>query len=99
MYKVYIVDDEPVIRSGLKRIIPWEEYGIELQGEASNGLEAYTFITEHRPDIVICDIRMPVMDGLELIRKVHDAGIPSRFIILSGHDDFHYVKESLKYNV
>jgi two-component system response regulator YesN len=99
VYKLYLVDDEPSIRSGLKQIIPWEEYGIEVAGEASNGVEAFQFISKHRPDIVICDIRMPVMSGLELIRQAYESGIGSRFIILSGYDDFHYVKEALKYNV
>jgi two-component system response regulator YesN len=99
MYKAFIIDDEPSIRSGLKQIIPWEEYGVELIGEASNGVEAYKFIIENVPDIVICDIRMPVMTGLELIKKVYEEDVSSRFIILSGHDDFQYVKEALHYNV
>ncbi|WP_186445831.1 response regulator transcription factor [Paenibacillus cremeus] len=99
MYRTFIVDDEPSIRSGLRMIIPWEEYGIEICGEAANGADALKFIEEHRPDLVICDIRMPVMDGLELIRSVHERGMGTQFVVLSGYDDFRYVKEAIKYHV
>ncbi|TLS49118.1 response regulator transcription factor [Paenibacillus antri] len=99
MYQIFIVDDEIAIRTGMKRIIPWEEYGLEICGEASNGLEAFRYITEHQPDLVVCDIRMPVMDGLELIRQAHAKGVRSRFIVLSGHNDFDYVKEAIQYHV
>lgn len=99
MYKAFIVDDDPSIRAGLRKILPWEVYGIEVQGEASNGLEAFNFISMHHPDIIICDIGMPVMNGLELIKKVRVEGLHSRFIILSGYNEFQYVKEALKYNV
>jgi len=99
VYRACIIDDEPSIRSGMKHILPWEEYGIELIGEAADGAAGYALLAAERPDLAICDIRMPAMDGLELIRRAHADGLETRFVILSGYDDFQYVKEALQYNV
>ncbi len=70
MYRVIIVDDEPVIRRGLRETIEWDSLGLEVAGEAADGAEALKLIREIRPEILITDIRMPEMDGIELIREV-----------------------------
>lgn len=97
MYKVLIVDDEIGIREGLEYLIDWEEFGAAIIGAASNGQEALEAIRAHKPDIMIADIRMPVMDGLALMKEIHQLGLPIRVIVLSGYDEFTYVREAMKY--
>jgi two-component system response regulator YesN len=99
MFKVLIADDDPAIVEGLKKMVPWEEYGLDIPGMAFNGLEAWKFMAGHGVDILITDIRMPFWDGLELIRKVKEAGLNTRFIVLSGYDDFAYLKECIKLGI
>ncbi|MFR8670021.1 MAG: response regulator [[Clostridium] leptum] len=70
MYKLLIVDDEKQVREGLKRLLPWQDYGITIIGEAINGREALGIIEDQRPDIVLLDIQMPVMNGLELAKRI-----------------------------
>ncbi|MFD0716262.1 response regulator [Paenibacillus sp. GCM10027626] len=94
MYKALIVDDEPRILKGLHNIIQWEDYGIEIAGQAGNGAEALRMIEGSRISILITDIHMPEMDGLELIRQLKRRGLSVRTIILSGYSDFTYVKEA-----
>ena len=100
MYKVIIVDDEPYIREGLTRLIPWEDYGLEVCGESDNGIAALKMIHALNPEIVITDIKMPEMDGLEMIKK-STQGLNShcKFIILSGYEDFKYAQAAMKYDV
>ena len=74
MYRVIIADDEPVIRRGLRETIEWDALGLEVAGEAADGAEALKLIREIRPEILITDIRMPEMDGIELIRGNQEAG-------------------------
>ncbi|MEG2719585.1 MAG: response regulator, partial [Clostridia bacterium] len=90
MYKLILVDDESEIRQGLKEVVPFEELGFTVVGEAGNGVEALRLCEELRPDILITDIRMPLMDGLTLCRRVREALHTVQFIILSGYDDFEY---------
>ena len=71
MYKLLIVDDEKQVREGLKRLLPWQDYGITIIGEAINGREALGIIEDQRPDIVLLDIQMPVMNGLESVSYTH----------------------------
>lgn len=99
MLKALIVDDEQLIRKGLRQVIDWEEHGIEIAGEAADGAEALEAIASLQPDILLTDIRMPVLDGLNLIRRLREDRNPIKIIIISGHDDFGYVKEALKYGV
>lgn len=99
MYKILIVDDEQFIREGLKKIIDWDEHGIEIVGEASNGKEALEAINELKPELLLTDIQMPVMNGLNLIKAVRENCLKTKIIIISGYDDFQYVKEALKYGV
>ena len=70
MYRVLIVDDEIFVRMGLKASIDWEKYDFELIGEASNGVQALDIISKNTPDIVLTDIKMPVMDGVRLIKEI-----------------------------
>ena len=70
MHKVLLVDDERIILDGISKIIDWEQLNLHLIGTARNGLDAYNIIKEKKPDIVICDIRMPGLNGLELVKKV-----------------------------
>ena len=99
MYKVVIIDDEPRIRRGIAHCMPWDKMGFVLSGEASNGVEALDLIRSVRPDLVITDIRMPDMDGLDLISMVHKEGIPSLFIVISGYAEFEYAQRALRYGV
>ena len=99
MLKMIIADDERVIRESISRLIDWEKLGVELTGLCRNGLEAYDMIIDEDPDIVLTDIRMPGMDGLELIRKVSLMDLDTRFILLSGYGEFEYAKEAMKYGV
>ena len=96
MYRIIIIDDEPQIRKGLCSIIDWAEYGVEIVGEAANGIEALELIKEHHPDIVLTDIAMPVLDGLQLIEKMNQLPNIPKVIILSGFDTFEYVRKSLR---
>ncbi len=97
MYRLLIVDDEKHIRDGIKRMIPWEEYGIEICGEASNGKLALALMNQYQPHILITDIKMPEMDGLELLKKIRQRNLKIRTIVLSGYDEFQYVRQAMKY--
>ncbi len=95
MLKVILVDDEIQIRNGLKWKVDWEEEGFVIAGEASNGKEALQVIEEVVPDIVLTDVRMPVMDGMQLVKVLSDANPDIKVIVLSGYADFEYVRSSL----
>ncbi|MEK4652691.1 response regulator [Niallia sp. FSL W8-0954] len=96
MKKVLIVDDEPVIREGLPYIIDWQEYGFEIVGAAQNGKEGIKLINEYQPDLVITDIRMPEMDGLEMIQTAQKRGETFYSIILSGYSEFTYAQKAIR---
>jgi len=98
MYKLLIVDDEPGIRNGLA-CLDWNPLNIEVAASVENGLAAMKYLEKNNIDIVITDIKMPVMDGLELIEKLHEFNNNIAIIALSGYDDFEYVKHCLKYSV
>lgn len=95
MLKVFLVEDEVVVREGMKQNIHWEEYGFICCGDASDGELAYPMIQELKPDILITDIKMPFMDGLELSRLVKKELPRTRIIILSGYEEFAYAKEAI----
>jgi two-component system response regulator YesN len=99
VFKVVIIDDEALVRVGLKSIINWDEQGCELVGEASNGQVGYDLIINTKPDIVITDIKMPVIDGLEMIKKLNDENIKPKFIILSSFNEFNLARQAMKYGV
>lgn len=99
LFSVLIVDDEPTIRFGLKNSIDWNELGCSVVGLASTAKEALAIASAAAPDIMITDIRMPEMDGLELIRRIKAEQSHTRFIILSGYDDFNYAKQAISLGV
>lgn len=96
---VIIADDEQLICELLKSLINWEELHLELIGEAYNGIALYQEILDKHPDIVVTDISMPQMDGIELIGKIRKEGIPCHFVIVSGYRQFEYAHNALKYDV
>ena len=96
MKKVLIADDEFLVRLGLKTTINWEENGFLIVGEAKNGKEAVELFEKFDPDILLTDIRMPIMDGLELIQELRKRKKTLRAVILSHYDDFNYAREALK---
>lgn len=100
MHTVLLVDDEIYFRQGLRELVNWEACGFRVIEEADNGEDAFLRIQELKPDLVVTDIRMPVMDGLELIRKVieKETHVP-RFIIISGYDDFKYAQQAVRFGV
>lgn len=99
MLKVFLVEDEFVVREGIKKNINWEANGYEFCGEASDGELAFPMIQKLKPDIVITDIRMPFMDGLELSRLLKKEMPWIEIIILTGHQEFEYAKEGIKLGV
>ncbi|MDI4647473.1 response regulator [Cohnella hashimotonis] len=99
MLKAIIADDEPAILKGLRGIVQWEDYGIEIAGQACNGIEALELIEREQAAILITDIQMPEMSGLSLIKEAKRRGYPIRSIILSGYGDFGYVKEAIQLGI
>jgi len=99
MYKVLIVDDEPSIREGMTTLIEWEDFGFEVCGTAANGREALAKADELEPDLMLVDIRMPGINGLELIERIRETGSDCHFLILSGYSDFDYAKKAIGFRV
>lgn len=99
MYKLLIVEDEVWEREGLASFLDWSALGIEFVGSAANGIEGLKMTREYIPDIIMTDIRMPVMDGLEFSREVKSFLPKCKIIIITGHDDFQYAKEALHIGV
>lgn len=97
MYRLLIVDDETQIREGLKRMLNWNEYGIEVCAEAGNGEQALALIEELEPHIVLTDIKMPVMNGLELLFELKKRDLDTKAVVLSGYEDFSLVRKAMKY--
>jgi len=97
--KILIVDDEYLLRQGLKHLVDWNKEGFEIIGEASNGIEALEFIDKLKPHIIISDIVMPVMDGVDLAKIVKTKYPEIQIVILSGYSDFNYVKDTFKLGV
>lgn len=95
MVKVFLVEDEAIIRRGIKKNVEWEKNGFEFVGEAGDGEYAYPQILKTEPDILITDIKMPFMDGLELSHLVKKALPNTKIIILSGYNEFEYAKEAI----
>lgn len=99
MLKLMLVDDEAIIRKGIRTSIDWSSYGVEIAGEAANGRDALELALELKPHIVITDIRMPVMDGLALSNDLKKQLPDAKIIVLSGYDDFAYAREALSLGV
>lgn len=99
MYKVLLVDDERIIVEGISLTVDWNAFNTELAGTARNGLEAMAFIESHMPDIVISDIKMPGMNGLQLVEKVYEKFPHIAFILLSGFSEFDYARTAMQFGV
>lgn len=95
LYKVYLLDDEPFILEGLKYIVPWEEYGFEIVGSSSNGEDGFNNIKNKDIDLIITDIMMPKMTGLELMGKLKKEKYNTNFLVLSAFQEFKYAKEAI----
>ena len=95
MLKVFLVEDESIVREGLRDNIPWQQYGYEFVGEASDGEMALPLIQKTKPDVLLTDIKMPFMDGLSLSRLVHQEFPDMKIIIISGYDDFEYARGAI----
>lgn len=96
MYKVLIVDDEHLVRYGIKAMIDWESIGFQVVGEASNGKDGLTSFKELHPDVVISDIKMPVMDGMEFIEEVRLKDKQTKLILLTCLEDFDYAQKAMR---
>ena len=99
MLKVFLVEDESVIRDGLRDKIPWEQYGFQFVGEAADGEMALPLIRKTRPDVLITDIKMPFMDGLSLSKIVGEEFPRTKIVIISGYDDFEYARKAIEVGV
>jgi len=99
VYTVYLADDERLIREGLAETIPWDGLGMRLIGTAEDGRQALKEIRGMKPDIVLTDIRMPHMDGLELIEKIREADPACRVVIITGHGEFSYAQSAIQFGV
>ncbi len=99
MYRVLLVDDEPIVLSSLSAILPWDLMECQLVGTALNGMDAYNKICDEYPDIVITDIKMPLLNGLELIEKAKKLDADIDFVVLSGYDDFAFAQSAMKFGV
>lgn len=98
MIKVLLADDEPFILQGLKVLLDWKELGCEIVSTASNGIEAFDYIENNEVDVLITDIKMPEMNGIDLLKKIRESGNNElEVVILSGYKDFEYAKQGLKY--
>ncbi len=99
MYSVLFADDESSIRHGIQRLLDWKELGFDTYYEADNGQKALDTILEYKPDLVLLDIRMPLLHGTDVIKAAREAGFTGRCIILSGYSDFTYAQTAIKYHV
>jgi two-component system, response regulator YesN len=99
MFRVLLVDDEPMLLEGISSIVEWERHGTKLEGVARNGLEAMEFIEKHAPDIVITDITMPGLDGMGLIEQGSKISPLIKWILLSGYNEFEYAQKAMRYGV
>ena len=96
MYRVMLVDDEPLILAGIASMLDWEQYECRIVGKAANGQQALEQLEELRPDIVITDIKMPAMDGIEFMRKARDNKCRAQFILLTNLEDFALAREAVR---
>ncbi|MCZ8519256.1 MULTISPECIES: response regulator [Paenibacillus] len=95
--KAMLVDDEIHIVRNLEKVIPWESLGIEIIATAGNGAKALELAEELRPDLILSDIRMPVMDGIELLRRLRESGYTGEILMLTGFQEFDYARSAVKY--
>ena len=99
MYTALIVDDEEELRRAVIESVNWEEIGFKVVGDASNGVDALDMVEKSAPDLILTDIRMPMMTGLELAKNVREMRPATQIVILSGYDDFTYARTAIEYNI
>jgi len=99
MYRVVLVEDSKLLRTGMKYTFDWDALDCEVIGDAENGQEGLSLIRQTQPDIVITDIRMPGLDGLEMIGQLNSEGNSAVFIIISAYSDFSYAQQAVRYGV
>lgn len=104
MYYVQIVDDEPLTRNGLNQMIEWEKFGFEVSCLAQNGKQALEQLEVEKVDLIITDIEMPIMNGLQFMKEVRDEEFekqskPKEIVVLTAYDEFQYAKTALRYGV
>lgn len=99
MFKVQLIDDEPIVRKGLKQLIPWEDLGFEVVCEAENGEEGLQQLRKQKIDLTIVDIEMPIMNGMEFMENVRSEEYDLEIIVLTAYGEFEYAKSAIKYGV
>jgi len=99
MRKLLMVEDEAIVRLGLRHLVRWEEFGIRWEAEASNGREAIAILESGPIDVVVTDIRMPEMDGIELVKWIKERNLDVQIVVVSSYNDFAYVQEALRLGV
>lgn len=99
MYQMLIVDDEPIVRDGIRQLLPWEEFGLEICAEGTDGRDGLRKVLEFQPQLVLVDIKMPGMSGMDLIREAREQGFKGEFIILTGYSEFEYAKTAISLGV
>ena len=99
MYTLLIVDDEEIEREGMAQFIPWDTYGMKVVGTARNGAEGLEKIAKYKPDLAIVDIKMPVMNGIEMIRKAKEQYPDMTFVVLSGYGDYEFTSQAMELGV
>lgn len=98
-WKVLIADDEYIIREGIRSSVDWEEFGMEVIGEAEDGEEAVELALKHQIDILLIDLNMPIMNGLAAMKNLRDELPHCKMIVISGYDEFHYAQEAIRLQV
>ncbi len=99
MYTIIVADDEEELRRALIEKVNWENVGFKVVGEAENGIEALELVEKLNPDVLLTDIRMPFVSGIELARQVREVHPSTQIAFLSGHDDFSYAQQAIQYNI
>ena len=99
MFRVILAEDEPLVRMGIKSMVNWEDLDMRVVAECSDGEEAWKAYEEHHPDLIITDLKMPVMDGMELIRNIRATDSRVRILVLTCIEDFDYARQAIEYDV
>ncbi|MDI3478179.1 MAG: two-component system, response regulator YesN [Thermoanaerobacterium sp.] len=99
MYTLVVVDDEYEIRTGLSNCFPWREVGFNVVKQFENGRECLNYICKNKVDTVLCDVKMPIMSGIELAKEIFEKNIDTKMVIISGYTDFEYARQALRYGV
>ena len=96
-YRIMVIDDEEFVREAVATLVPWAQYQIEVVRTAQNAIEALEYLREHEVNLLLADIRLPVMDGLELVRRAREQNPQLDFIMISGYADFEYARQAMRY--